>query len=72
MHRLKILDHTGHSVLTWDPEVADQVDTTRERFERLMRQNFVAFDLSHSPGELIHEFRSEASEIVVTPQFAGG
>jgi hypothetical protein len=72
MHRLKILDHTGHTELTWDPETADQVDTVRERFEALMRQNFVAFDLSSSPGEAIREFREQATEIVVTPQFAGG
>jgi hypothetical protein len=71
-HRLKIVDHTGHTELRWDPEAAEETEAVRERFETLMRQSFVAFDLSNSPGEVIHEFRPQASEILITPKFAGG
>jgi hypothetical protein len=71
-HRLKILDHTGHTELSWDPEAVDEVEAVRSRFEALMRHNFVAFDLTTTPGEVIREFRPEATEILVTPKFAGG
>jgi hypothetical protein len=71
-HLLKILDHRGHTELSWNPEAVDEVDTVRERFEALMRQNFVAYDLSTSPGEIIKEFRPQATEILVTPEYVGG
>ena len=71
-HRLKIIDRFGHTELSWDPDVVDETEAVRERFEQLMERNFVAFDLSSSPGEVIGEFRPHASEILVTPGFAGG
>jgi hypothetical protein len=71
-HLLKILDHRGHTELSWNPEAVDEVDTVRERFEALMRQNFVAYDLSTTPGEIIKEFRPQATEILVTPEYVGG
>lgn len=71
-HLLKILDHRGHTELSWNPEEVDEMETVRERFETLMRQNFVAFDLTSSPGEMIREFRPQATEILVTPEFVGG
>jgi hypothetical protein len=71
-HRLKILDHMGHTEVDWDPARTEEVEAVRERFESLMRYNFVAFDLSSTPGEVIKEFRPEATEILVTPKFAGG
>jgi hypothetical protein len=68
-HLLKILDHRGHTELSWNPETVDEV---RERFEALMRQNFVAYDLTSSPGEMIREFRPQATEILLTPEYVGG
>ena len=72
LHKMKILDTTGHSEVTWRPEQADELHAVRERFDDLMRRSFVAFDLSASPGERIHEFRPHATEIVIAPRFAGG
>jgi len=71
-HRLKIIDHKGHTELSWDPHSAEETEVVRERFDALMRRNFVAFDLSSSPGEVIHEFRPHSSELLITPKFAGG
>jgi hypothetical protein len=70
-HRLKIIDHTGHTELKWEPGT-EEMEAVRERFDALMRRSFVAFDLSTSPGEVIREFRPEATELLVTPKFAGG
>jgi hypothetical protein len=71
-HILKILDYTGHTELKWNPHDVDDVEAVRERFESLMRRSFVAFDLSTQPGEVIREFRPEATEILIAPKFAGG
>jgi hypothetical protein len=72
MHRLKIIDHKGHTELSWDPQSAEEVELVRERFDALMRRNFVAFDLSNSPGEVIREFRPQSTELLISPKFAGG
>jgi hypothetical protein len=72
MHRLKIIDHKGHTELSWDPHSAEEVELVRERFDALMRRNFVAFDLSNSPGEVIREFRPQSTELLISPKFAGG
>jgi hypothetical protein len=71
-HRLKIIDHNGHTELGWDPESAEATQEVRERFDALMRRNFVAFDLSNSPGEVIREFRPDSTELLITPKFVGG
>jgi hypothetical protein len=71
-HLLKILDHRGHTELSWNPETVDEVEAVRERFEALMRQNFVAYDLTSSPGEMIREFRPQATELLLTPEYVGG
>jgi hypothetical protein len=72
MHRLKIIDHKGHTELSWDPQSAEEVELVRERFDSLMRRNFVAFDLSNSPGEVIREFRPQSTDLLISPKFAGG
>ncbi|MBV8151789.1 MAG: hypothetical protein JOY59_09540 [Candidatus Eremiobacteraeota bacterium] len=72
MHRLKILDTTGHTEISWKPDDVEELRSVQERFDELMKRSFVAFDLSTSPGERIHEFRPHATEIVVAPRFAGG
>ncbi|MDB5040288.1 MAG: hypothetical protein JWN27_1014 [Candidatus Eremiobacteraeota bacterium] len=71
-HRLKIIDHNGHTELGWNPQCAEETEAVRERFDALMRRNFVAFDLSNSPGEVIREFRPESTELLITPKFVGG
>ena len=72
MHKMKILDTSGHTEISWNPDEVEELRAVRERFDDLMRRSFVAFDLSVSPGERIHEFRPHATEIVISPRFAGG
>jgi|GEM_PF-1249192 hypothetical protein len=71
-HLLRILDRAGETTLRYDPADAAAVREIDARFSRLMADNFVAFDLSLQPGRIITEFDPSASEIIVSPRFAGG
>jgi hypothetical protein len=59
-HVVRILDQSGDTTLTYDPSDPAGVDEIEQRFARLMERNFVAFDVS------------AATEIIVSPRFAGG
>lgn len=71
-HVIRILDRTGDTTLSYDPTDRDTVRSVEERFSRLMAANFVAFDVSQHPGRILKTFDPNATEIIVTPQFAGG
>ena len=72
LHLVRILDRNGDTKLTYDPSDADAVRDVEARFQRLMDRNFVAFDVSTQPGRIITSFDPNASEIIVSPRFAGG
>jgi len=71
-HVVRILDRTGDTRVTYDPADADAVRDVEARFTRLMNDSFVAFDISTQPGRIITSFDSSATEIIVSPRFAGG
>ena len=71
-HVVRILDRTGYTRVTYDPADADAVRDVEARFTRLMNDSFVAFDVSTQPGRIITSFDSSATEIIVSPRFAGG
>jgi hypothetical protein len=72
IHILRILDQTGDTKLTYDPADQAAVADIERRFARLMDLNFVAFDVSTQPGRIITSWDPEATEIIVSPRFAGG
>jgi hypothetical protein len=72
LHMLRILDGTGDTNLAYDPNDAGTVREIEARFNELMERNFTAFDVSHQPGRIITAFDPEATEIIVSPRFAGG
>lgn len=72
VHVLRILDETGDTQLNYDPDDKAAVRHVEERFEELMRRNFVAFDVSTQPGRLMRTFDPQAKEIIISHQFAGG
>lgn len=72
LHLVRILDRNGDTKLTYDPTDSDAVRDVEARFIRLMDRNFVAFDVSTQPGRIITAFDPNASEIIVSPRFAGG
>jgi hypothetical protein len=71
-HVVRILDQSGDTTLTYDPSDPAGVDEIERRFARLMERNFVAFDVSTTPGRIITTFDPAATEIIVSPRFAGG
>ncbi len=71
-HIVRILDHSGDTKLTYDPADSDAVGSVERRFALLMERNFVAFDVSRQPGRIITAFDPAATEIIVSPRFAGG
>jgi hypothetical protein len=72
IHLVRILDKSGDTTLQYDPKDTDAVRDVDARFARLMAAGFVAFDVSTEPGRIITAFDPEASEIIVSPRFAGG
>jgi hypothetical protein len=71
-HLLRILDRTGDTRVSYDPADADAVRDVETRFARLMSDSFIAFDVSTQPGRIITRFDPQATEIIVSPRFAGG
>jgi hypothetical protein len=72
LHTVRILDQHGDTQLNYDPADADSVEEIDARFADLMARNFVAFDVSSHPGRVIAVFDPKATEIIITPRFAGG
>jgi YD repeat-containing protein len=72
VHVLRILDQSGDTQLTYDPQEETGTKDVEARFLALMERGFVAFDVTTEPGRIITSFDPNASEIIVTPRFAGG
>jgi hypothetical protein len=71
-HIVRILDRSGDTRVVYDPADADAVRDVEARFARLMADSFIAFDVSTQPGRIITTFDANATEIIVSPRFAGG
>lgn len=72
IHVLRVLDARGDTQLNFDPENPAEVAGVETRFRELMERGFTAFDVSTVPGRVMRTFDPRASEIIVTPRFAGG
>ncbi len=71
-HIIRILDRTGDTQLAYDPTDVEAVRAIEDQFASLMAANFVAFDVSQSPGRVLKRFDPDATEVIITPRFAGG
>jgi hypothetical protein len=72
IHIIRILDRGGDTELTYDPQNETATLDVEACFAELMERGFVAFDVSTQPGRVVHTFDPKATEIIVTPRFAGG
>lgn len=72
VHVLRILDAHGDRQLSFDPQNPKEVADVETRFRELMERGFTAFDVSTMPGRVMRTFDPQASEVIVTPRFAGG
>ena len=71
-HVLRILDSHGDTQFTFNPQNPEEVREIDKRFRELMERGFTAFDVSTTPGRVMKTFDPHASEVIVTPRFAGG
>lgn len=72
LHVLRILDAHGDAQVHFDPRDPAAVKDVELRFRELMERGFTAFDVSTMPGRVMKTFDPQASEVIVTPRFAGG
>lgn len=74
LHVLRILDHTGHTEVTFDPADPVAVAAVREQFDAIMAsQHGLAYTMENGEkGAVIHSFDPSARETYVTPQIVGG
>ena len=71
-HVLRILDARGDAQIHFNPQDPAEVKYVETRFRELMERGFTAFDVSTTPGRVMKTFDPQASEVIVTPRFAGG
>jgi hypothetical protein len=75
MSDMHVLDRTGHSTVTWDPEKPIEVEVAKSMFKRLIEQGYNAFRVGEGiaiQGERIKEFDPQAGKIMMVPQLVGG
>ena len=72
-HSLFILDETGHTTLTWKPEVKDSVAEVKSKFDDIIKQGWSAYAVTASgtPTQ-IKSFDPEADRIVMSAPLVGG
>jgi hypothetical protein len=51
MGELRILGPQGDTTVTWDPEVAEEVDEVRRRFEEVVSEGYLVFELDAESRE---------------------
>ena len=72
--KMSIMDVTGHTELKWHTEKADELDTVKETFDRLVAQGYTAFgsEKSTEAKHVIKEFDPTMEEVVMVPRIVGG
>lgn len=78
---MNVLDPTGHTTVTWDPDNAASVRDARDQFVELLARGFHAFRLTVShegaavteeKGEHVTTFDPRAGKYMMVPQLRGG
>ena len=74
MGSMSILSKVGDVKVSWDPEVASEVNIAREAFNAHKKKGHAMFRMTKSGGrgERIEEFDRYAERIVVVPPVQGG
>ena len=71
MHKMMILDRTGHTTVEWIPTDEAAIKAATEAFNAAI-QNGLAYKVEGKTREMIREFDATATEIIITPQLVGG
>jgi hypothetical protein len=73
-HFMNIMNVLGHTKISWNPDVAVEVDAARSTFEDLTAEGYNAFrvDGEGRQGTRLSSFDPSATEILLIPQLRGG
>ncbi len=80
-HHMVIMDRTGHSTMTWNPNDAGSVRDARNEFARLLRDGYQAFRMNvvmengvvvEQKGDRATTFDPTVGKYLMTPQLVGG
>jgi hypothetical protein len=74
MSEINVLDRTGDTTTSWNPNNPDEVALARQAFDAAKAKKMLTYkaNADGSKGELIREFDPSAERIVCTPQNVGG
>jgi hypothetical protein len=80
-HLMQIMDPTGHTTVTWNPDDRESVADARREFNRLRDAGYSAFRMNavengvavvEEKGERIDRFDPAAGKVMMVPQLVGG
>jgi hypothetical protein len=71
---MQIMDRTGHTSITWDPDKAVEVGVARDSFDKLIKEGYRAFKVEghDNQGERMTTFDRNAGKIMMLPHLVGG
>ena len=71
---LRIMGPQGDSTVTWDPDVAEEVDEVRQRFDQVIREGYLVFELDEetSEGRQVRTFDRTLSRLRAFRPMVGG
>ena len=74
MHVMNVLDSTGHSTTTWDPNNREEVEAARIQFDAMTDKGYRAFRVlgENGQGSRMETFDRNATKIMFVPQLKGG
>lgn len=74
MSDMHVMDQTGHTTVTWDPDIEVEVSAARDQFNTLVGKGYNAFRVEgrDNRGERITKFDPKAGKIMMVPQLVGG
>lgn len=80
-HVMHVMDSSGDTTITWNPENADSVRDAKREFDALRGRGYQAFRMNvvtengvvvEEKGERIDRFDETAGKVMMVPQLRGG
>jgi len=78
---MQVMDSSGHTTVTWDPDNASSVRDAKRQFDDLRSRGYQAFMMNsvhengavvEEKGERITSFPPTAGKVMMVPQLRGG
>lgn len=74
VHSLRIMDDSGDTRITWDPDSEFEVGEAKKAFDSHKANRYLAYKVQGdgSKGEVIQEFDPQNRAMIMAPQHVGG